>query len=322
MKPYFQNAQTKLYQGNVFEVLPQLSDESVHCIVTSPPYWQLRDYGHPDQIGNEPTLSKYIQNLVNVFEQCRRILKSDGTFWLNIGDTYASKWAVSRRNKVGNGSLEDGSREHRPNRLCENVKEKDLCLVPQRLAIALQDAGWYVRQDIVWHKLNPLPESMRDRCTKAHEYLFLLTKSPRYFWNYDAVQEPAMSKQHSSALSFNRETKEALAPGQSCKQHRLGRKAADIAYETRNARSVWSIASQPYTEAHFATMPSELVRRCIVAGCPEGRGTVLDPFTGSGTTLWQAQEMGRKAIGVELNPEYCELAFKRCRQQTIFGVTA
>lgn len=345
MNPYFQNGQTTLHQGSVFEVLPHLSDELVDCIVTSPPYWNLRDYGHPGQIGDEPTISEYIANLVEVFEECRRILKPSGTFWLNISDTYAPKWAVSRRNQVGNKSLKNGTRKHRPDRLINGLKEKDLCLIPQRLAISLQHAGWYVRQDIIWHKTNPLPESVRDRYTRSHEYLWLLSKSSKYFWNYDAIQELATSR-HPSAFSFNRETKEDLIPGQQYKQHRLGRKAgnkkhkyvdayqsqdseqhrtkagllksADKHYQTRNPRSVWSMAVASNPDAHFATFPPELPRRCIEAGCPEG-GTVLDPFAGSGTTLWQAQELGRKAIGIELNPEYCRMALNRCRQLTIFG---
>jgi len=290
--------------GDAIEVLKTLPDNSIDCCVTSPPYWNLRDYLVSGQIGNEPTMGEYIASIVAVFAEVRRALKPEGTCWVNLGDTYASAWSVNRRNVVGSGSLENGKRADRANRLTDGLKEKDLCLIPHRCAIALQDDGWYVRQDIVWSKSNPMPESVKDRCTKSHEFIFLLTKSSKYFYDADAIKEPAKrpgDRQHSR------------------KYEGLNTKVNNISRFTvgthSNKRSVWSISTKPYKEAHFATFPIELPTLCIKAGSPVG-GVILDPFMGAGTTAIAAQQLGRNFIGIELNPDYRDIAISRISTAT------
>ena len=265
----------KILQGNCLETLSSLEEKSVNTCVTSPPYWGLRDYGTDDQLGQEETPEKFVENLVNVFREVRRVLRDDGTVWLNLGDSYA---------RTGGDSAEKGrhwdGRKNNPNtghnRYAKKIglKQKDLVGIPWRVAFALQADGWYLRQDIIWHKPNPMPESVTDRCTKAHEYVFLLSKSPKYYYDNEAIKTKASD-------------------------------AAD--YDTSNKRSVWSIPVASYSEAHFATYPPELIKPCILAGCPEG-GTVLDPFGGSGTTAQVASNLNRNAILCELNPEYVEIA--------------
>lgn len=300
--------------GDAIAVLKTLPDDSIDCCVTSPPYWNLRDYGMSGQIGNEPTMGEYIQSIVSVFAEVRRVLKPQGTCWLNLGDTYASKWSVNRRNVVGSGSLADGKRANRPNRLTDGLKEKDLCLIPHRCAIALQDDGWYVRQDLVWSKSNPMPESVRDRCTKAHEYIFLLTKSPKYFYDAEAIKEPAsmtsgftrqrLQGKHHQRKSASRFVNDASGGSTIDEWTDSG---------TRNKRSVWSIATKPCKEAHFATYPVELPTLCIKAGSPV-EGVILDPFMGAGASAIAAQSLDRNFIGIELNPEYREMALRRIGQ--------
>lgn len=282
--------------GDALERLRELPDESVNCIVTSPPYFGLRDYGMDGQIGKEPTIAEYLSRLVAVFDECRRILKKDGTCWVNMGDSYASACPCGRRNVVGEGSMENGKREARPPRMPDGLKEKDLMGMPWRLAFALQEAGWYLRQDIIWAKPNPMPESVTDRCTKAHEYVFLLTKSARYCFDAEAIADKCVG----SPLT----TRGNGAKGATGAYRGLVGKGEIT--DTRNARSVWEIATQACAEAHFATFPKNLPKRCISAGCPPD-GVVLDPFAGSGTTLAVALELGRAAIGIELNPEYLGL---------------
>ena len=295
----------KILQGSCLETLSSLEEKSVNTCVTSPPYWGLRDYGtgewqggdpdcphmrttkiskdtstghkgmseqgnvvgdaiyksecpkcgavrKDDQLGLEETPDKFVENLVNVSREVRRVLRDDGTVWLNIGDSYSS----------------------------EPKKPKDLVGIPWRVAFALQADGWYLRQDIIWHKPNPMPEPVKDRCTKSHEYIFLLSKSPKYYYDYEAIKTKASD-------------------------------AAD--YDTSNKRSVWSIPVASYSEAHFATYPPELIKPCIMAGCPEG-GTVLDPFGGSGTTAQVSNNLNRNAILCELNPEYVEIAKGRLHE--------
>lgn len=253
----------------------------VQTCVTSPPYFGLRDYGHEGQIGLEQTPEQYIAAMVEVFRCVRDVLADDGTLWLNIGDSYASAWACNRRNVVGTGSMENGKRENRPNRLTGDLKEKDLIGIPWMLAFALRADGWFLRQEIIWHKPNPAPEgrAAHDRCTKAHEHIFLLTKRFRYFCDMDAVREPA----------------------------------ADGA--TKSRRSVWSIPASNYKGAHFATFPPALIEPCILAGSRPG-DTVLDPFMGSGTTAAVAIQHGRQYLGCELNPEYGPLQQERIQAAT------
>lgn len=262
--------------GDCVESMRGLPDQSVHTCVTSPPYFGLRDYGHDGQIGLEPTPDEFVAKLVGVFREVRRVLRDDGTLWVNLGDSYGSK--------------------------------KRLLGIPWRVAFALQADGWYLRQDIIWHKPNPMPESVTDRCTKAHEYIFLLSKSERYFFNSEAIKEAA-----TAAGRIPRGNKKVDA-----KRNDAGRDMSVPVANTRNRRSVWTIATRPYSGAHFATFPPSLIEPCVKAGCPEG-GTVLDPFGGSGTTGVVAQTWGRKFILCELNPEYAEMAKNRIQaEQDLF----
>lgn len=270
------------------------------------------------ELGQEPTIKLYIQHLVNVFSEVRRVLTEDGTLWLNLGDSYSGN--ASAGNKLfGNPEFN----QNRPSRaqtlttakrVSQGLKPKDLCLLPHKVAIALQEDGWYVRQDIVWSKLNPMPESCKDRPTRSHEYIFLLAKNKHYHYNAEAIAEPC---------SFNRWGGDKFEPANNSKLNihdtkGLQRPRSVFNSGTRNCRSVWNISTTPFAEAHFAVFPEEIARRCILAGCPEG-GVVLDPFIGSGTTALVAQELGRRALGVELSPEYCLLVAKRCQQTTIWG---
>lgn len=333
-----------IHQGDCLDVLPTLPAASVHCIVTSPPYYGLRDYGAEGQIGLEQTPAEYIAKLVAVFREVRRVLRDDGTLWLNLGDSFANdkKWGGATGGKhvaelhgqlVGRTKRDTG------------LKPKDLIGIPWRVAFALQEDGWWLRSDIIWHKPNPMPESVTDRPTKAHEYLFLMAKSERYYYDAQAIAEPAQSWT-GQAATFTRTgaVSQHVLPGQSAAQHRPdrerkgkagknafrgqgaeregatgpanreGRNLVAVGYgPTRNKRTVWTVATKPYPEAHFATYPVELVRPCIMAGCPAG-GTVLDPFNGSGTTGVAAIALGRQYIGIDLNPAYIELAHRRIRQ--------
>ncbi len=285
----------------------------VQCCVTSPPYFGLRDYGHPGQIGLEKTPAEYVAALVDVFEGVRELLADDGVLWLNLGDSYAgyhgnknSEVPTSSTNGWTNGYNENKRGDARPQDI--GLKPKNLIGIPWRVAFALQADGWYLRSDIIWAKPNPMPESVTDRPTKAHEYVFLLTKSARYWYDLEAIREPISAGNNgtcavvekSGGTSFDGEGKPVQAK----------RKYSEI--KGANARTVWTIATQPYSGAHFATFPPELARRCILAGCPPG-ATVLDPFAGSGTTGAVAIEEGREFTGIELNPAYCALAEKRLR---------
>ena len=248
---------------------------SVNCCVTSPPYFGLRDYGNDEQIGLEETPEAFVESLVNVFREVKRVLVDDGTLWLNLGDSYAG----SGRGPAGNLGAENNERHMENKHKCltpKGLKPKDLIGIPWRVALALQADGWYLRQDIIWSKPNPMPESVTDRCTKAHEYIFLLSKKPKYFYDHEAVKEEAQNE---------------LEP-------------------TRNKRSVWEVTTKPYSGAHFATFPPDLIKPCIMAGCPTG-GTVLDPFGGSGTTGMVALELGRSAELIELNPDYVDIINER-----------
>lgn len=287
--------------GDVLEQLRTLPDESVNCVVTSPPYWGLRDYGVDGQIGLEKTPAEYIARMVAVFEEVRRVLRKDGTCWVNLGDSYAREGGrTGGVPRHWDGRRDDPGGLHDRRALASDIglKQKDLVGIPWRFAFALQDAGWYLRSEIIWAKPNPMPESVRDRPTKAHEQIFLLTRSAKYWYDADAIAEPTLY------AGDDRGGRRDARRGTICNS------MSGVTGETRNARTVWEIATQPYKEAHFATFPPELPKRCILAGCPVG-GVVLDPFLGSGTTAAVAIELGRKWIGIELNPQYAELARKR-----------
>jgi DNA modification methylase len=293
----------EVINGNCRDVLSWFPSEHFDCVVTSPPYWGLRDYGVDGQLGLEATMQEYIATMVDVFRDVRRVLKSHGTFWLNIGDTYASSWACNRRNVIGSGSLESGKRADRPNRLSGGLKEKDLCMIPNRLAIALQDDGWFVRSEIIWHKPNPMPESVRDRPTNAHEKVWMLTKSDKYFFDREAAKEPGVVPAGTKGAKGGKERFET--PGVNARPPEY-----KIYDGKRNMRNVWQIQTRPFKGAHFATMPVDLAERCISVGCPQG-GLVLDPFGGAGTTGVAAINSNRRAVLIELNADYVALATER-----------
>lgn len=344
--------------GDVRAVLRRMIADGVkvQTVVTSPPYWGLRDYGHDGQIGLEPTFAEFLVTMVEVFDLVRQVLEDDGTAWVNMGDCYGGV--------AGSG-----------------VKSKDMVGQPWRLAFALQDAGWWLRQDIIWNKPNPMPESVRDRCTKAHEYIFLLAKSERYYFDFDAFQEAVNGGAHARRSleamglkrpgfghgyddeakpryktpdgwdtsrgkgghgSFHKEGREKghvpnvgrrdgppgnpserklAEAGSGTKNNTSMDEALAVMPATRNRRSVWTVASEPYSGAHFATFPTKLIEPCILAGCPVG-GVVLDPFFGSGTTGQVAQQLGRKFIGIELNPAYKPLQDERLRQTSLELIAA
>lgn len=312
MKAYYEDEWATIYCGDCTEVLKSLPDESVHCCVTSPPYFGLRDYGHEGQIGLEPSPAEYVARLVDVFREVRRVLRANGTAWVNLGDSYnahpgqrkdSDRAGIKQVTNIG--SLGVGSRH------ISSLKPKDLIGIPWRVAFALQEDGWWLRQDIIWAKPNPMPESVTDRCTKAHEYIFLLSKSERYYFDQEAIKEPLARPEEGMRKTpavFGGRDKFTEAK----KQSRLhsGNEYTGTDDGMRNRRSVWTVSTKPYSGAHFATFPPDLIEPCILAGCPEG-GTVLDPFLGSGTTAKVANEYKRKAIGIELNPEYLDLIQER-----------
>jgi DNA modification methylase len=295
--------------GDVREKLKELSDKSVHCCVTSPPYFGLRDYGEDGQIGLEDTPEQFVANMVEVFREVWRVLRDDGTLWLNLGDSYAgsgkgrnpdgtvhvSAMIAKQGSSAGTvmGNVKGGI-------VPKGLKPKDLIGIPWRVAFALQAEGWYLRQDIIWHKPNPMPESVTDRCTKSHEYIFLLSKSRQYYFDNEAIKEPAKyaGDDRGSRTDNRRGT--------------IMNSISGVTAETRNKRDVWTVTTRPFKGAHFATFPPQLIEPCILAGCPPD-GTVLDPFFGAGTTGLVAQQHGRNWIGCELNPVYAEMASKRIK---------
>lgn len=304
---------TKLIIGDALTELRRLPDECVDMCVTSPPYYMLRNYGIDGQIGLEKTVADYINNLVCVFREVRRVLKDSGTLWINISDSYAGsgknagnqKPCVKMRKEL----------QHLGDDLPKtsiSVPAKNMLLIPQRLVIALQDDGWIVRQDIIWHKPNPMPESVRDRCTKSHEYIFLLTKSPHYYYNAEAIAEPVAES------TIKRVSQKAVLPRYGGKKYtetpdKFYRTKSGKAYDfraMRNKRDVWTISTHGFKGAHFATFPEILAEMCIRAGCPDG-GTVLDPFFGAGTVGVVAKRMNRQCIGIDINESYIELARER-----------
>ena len=317
-----------IIQGGALEVLATLAPQSFQSAITSPPYWGLRDYGTTPQawpattfspmpglppmeieawegeLGCEPTPEAYVAHIVDIFRGVYRVLRDDGTLWLNIGDSYASSWAVNRRSEIGNGSMKDGSRPFRPNRAVSGIKEKDLCGIPWRMAFALQADGWFLRQEIIWAKPNPMPESATDRCTKSHEQLFLLSKQHKnYVFDCGAIEEPAVS---AGRIAWNNSGSVLGAYGRS----REGLKVRKEVGEKRRKRSVWHCPVSVLKEAHFATFPPALVEPCLLAGTRPG-DAVLDPFGGSGTVGLVAQTHGRDSTLIELNPEYAAIADRR-----------
>jgi len=342
MRPYYSDSHVDLYCGDALSVLRELPEESVQCCVTSPPYWGLRDYGTAEweggdsecphrvggrvqdtkargaivagvrpgvdasrcldcgalredrQLGIEPTPEEYVAKMVEVFGDVRRVLRDDGTLWLNIGDSYNAYIGGAGPSSSLSRGAQTTARPSLPSGYGlrhKGLKPKDLVGIPWRVAFALQADGWYLRSDIIWAKPAPMPESVRDRPTKAHEYLFLLSKSPTYQYDADAIAEPSIHEGRVFAYDGT--------------QKMVG--------ATRNRRSVWTVMTKPYPGAHSATFPPDLIEPCILAGAPAG-GVVLDPFAGSGTTGYVAKERGRRAVLIELNPAYCDLAAERVAQ--------
>jgi DNA modification methylase len=308
-----------IYIGDAFEELQKIPDNSIDCCVTSPPYYGLRNYGVDGQIGLEETPEQYIEKLVKVFCEVRRVLCDNGTLWLNIGDSYAgSGRGKGDINKKGIQQKASSTGDFAKPYKINGYKNKDLIGIPWMLAFALRANGWYLRQDIIWHKPNPMPESVTDRCTKSHEYIFLLTKSAKYYFDNASIKEPA-------AYDGRKEMYKKCSP----KYARAGGGFAvqSIAVKeqkrwqsdkngnfVRNKRDVWTVCTKPEREAHFACFPPKLIVNCIKAGCPEG-GTVLDPFMGSGTTAAVAQKLGKNYVGIELNPEYVKISERKLKRE-------
>ena len=291
----------KILQGNCLDKLKELPDQSINTCITSPPYWGLRDYGEGEQLGMEDTPEEFVNNMVEVFREVKRVLRDDGTVWLNLGDSYSSGGRTTTTNQSLRGDKDYGVTRPKPSK---GIKPKDLIGIPWRVAFALQQDGWYLRQDIIWHKPNPMPESVKDRCTKAHEYIFLLSKSPKYYFDNEAIKEDAKFPDGSNTPKSIK----AVDGVYSKNLQKIG------ANPKRNKRSVWTVTTKPFKGAHFATFPMDLIEPCVLAGCPEN-GTVLDPFGGSGTTGIVASNHNRKAVLIELNTEYIEIARQRIQNQ-------
>ena len=311
----------KILVGDCLDRLKEVPDQTAQTCVTSPPYFGLRDYGMDGQIGLEATPDEFVAKMVEVFREVRRVLRDDGTLWLNLGDSYnnfrsqmSPGQAVHGRENL-NGKPDVKSKR----RGCDGLKEKDLIGIPWRVAFALQSDGWYLRQDIIWHKPNPMPESVRDRCTKAHEYIFLLSKSDRYYFDHEAMREPASKGSAGSEFHTGKTAEHQLGRASKNRSVRLGvdtkgggQGSGEMTYpaESRNRRSVWTVPTKPFSGAHFATFPPALIEPCILAGAPRG-SVVLDPFSGAGTTGLVALRNERDYIGCELNPEYASMACNR-----------
>jgi DNA modification methylase len=308
-----------IHLGDCLEILQTMPDESVHCCVTSPPYWGLRDYGVEGQLGLEKTPEEYVQKMVEVFREVRRVLKKEGTLWLNLGDSYCGGGRGCGTEKQQSNR---GTRNMPNSTVPQGMKQKDLMGIPWRVAFALRADGWYLRQDIIWHKPNPMPESVRDRCTKAHEYIFLLSKSPRYYFDQEAIKEEMVKYEVERRLrekdrgintvfQIRSDGQTGQTPASKTGSVRNAARRQELAKRgKRNKRSVWTVTTKPFKGAHFATFPPDLIEPCILAGCPQG-GVVLDPFMGAGTTGLVAYKNGRNFIGIELNPEYRQIALDR-----------
>ena len=293
-----------ILEGDCIQSLKSLPEGIVNTCVTSPPYYGLRDYGADGQIGLEQTPEEYVQKLVEVFREVKRVLRDDGTLWLNLGDSYSG----SGKGPAGNLGKTHNEREmthtHVSGKVPDGLKPKDLIGIPWMVAFALRNDGWYLRQDIIWHKPSTMPESVTDRCTKAHEYIFLLSKSKTYYYDAESIKEPVKQdwgtrdrtngKYHNTGTGLNPHT------------------GLQKSYEKANKRSVWSVTTKPFHGAHFATFPPDLIEPCVIAGSPEG-GIVLDPFFGSGTTGLVAMRNNRKYLGCELNSEYISIANERLK---------
>ncbi len=331
----------QVWQGDCREVLPKLPAESWQTCVTSPPYWGLRNYGHDDQIGLESTPDAYVETMVGVFRAVRRLLRDDGTLWLNLGDSYAAAAKDRTEKQTAEKSTLVGSLVNQCQSLKQQsksvggLKPKDLVGIPWRVALALQADGWFLRSDIIWHKPSCMPSSVTDRPTTSHEYIFLLAKSQRYYYDAEAIAEPCVEsnaarprmgqgsqtqyKQKRSSWNGSSFTKGKTAVSQVNAQSETSRANNYKECETRNKRTVWTVPTKPYAKAHFAVYPPDLIKPCILAGAPEG-GIVGDPFSGSGTTAEVARECGRRFVGCELNGDYVPLIKDRFQQPSLLPI--
>lgn len=336
--PYYADDMVTLHHGDALDIARTLDAGSVQTIVTSPPYYGLRDYGEAGQLGAEDSVTEYVANMVALFGELRRVLADDGTLWLNLGDSYSSEPGWGR----GGGSTLEGAKNDAKGRRGKSRKQfdsmtrprsvvppKNLIGVPWRVAFALQADGWILRSDIIWAKPNPMPESVTDRPTKAHEYLFLLAKSPRYYYDAEAIKEPAVTGFNGSEFHTGKTAEHQL--GRASQQPRFGgnkqnggRTYSGNEYAPNglaNKRTVWTVPTVPFSAAHFAVYPPELIRPCILAGSRPG-DTVLDPFSGSGTTGMVATEEGRKYVGIDLNKDYLDLSLKTRFAQPVLNMGA
>ena len=302
--------------GDCLDVMRQMPDGCAHTCVTSPPYWGLRDYGIDGQLGLEKTPEEYVEHMVEIMQEVRRVLRDDGTLWLNLGDSYANNSNGSRPSASSClGSGPGGASKYRDE--CDyasktipaGLKPKNLVGIPWRVAFALQADGWWLRSDIIWHKPNCMPESVRDRPTKAHEYVFLLAKSKQYYYDQDAIREETTDPEYRTRGKI-RPTKDPMWAESKQGDNRGGLHNQPGGRTSRNRRTVWTISTKPFSGAHFATFPEALIEPCIKAGCPTG-GIVFDPFMGAGTTAVAAKKLKRHFIGCDINPEYVRLANER-----------
>lgn len=346
----------QIFNINCLDGLKQIPDNSIDCCVTSPPYYALRNYGHEQQIGMEETPDEYVTKIVEVFTEVKRALKPDGTLWLNLGDSYAGSWG--NYSPHSNAPLEGWSEERYDRRAYDDrtwrplnsktlpgLKKKDIIGIPWMVAFALRSSGWYLRQDIIWNKPNPMPESVTDRCTKSHEYIFLLSKSSKYYFDQEAIKTD-VAKESVKRLAQNIENQKGSdrVPGKNNgnmkavvgnfggkkgREHKVdsddpnfrnGHEQFGRPYYAElkaNKKTVWTVSTKPFKEAHFATFPEDLIVDCIKAGCPND-GVVLDPFMGAGTTALVARKLNRNFIGFELNPDYISIANKRLHDELGF----
>lgn len=318
--------------GDCVETMRRMQAGTVQVCVTSPPYFGLRDYGHEAQIGLEETPAEYVRKMVDVFTEVHRLLRDDGTLWLNLGDSYVqggrgaegAKCTLQGSNNRGRVAAHAALAAMGGKISGGGLKPKQLLGIPWRVAFALQDAGWYLRQEIIWSKPNLMPESVTDRCTKSHEHIFLLSKGPRYYFDHEAIKEPAAGVNNYSPRGGpvpgkpdqSRKRESVKRGGFNGKTNAMpGREAFRAVTDERNKRSVWTVATRPFREAHFATFPEQLIEPCILAGSAAGQ-LVFDPFMGAGTTAVVAERLGRSWAGCELNPEYAEIAERRIKSNS------
>lgn len=308
-----------IHQYNVLNTPWPLANNSIDCCVTSPPYWGLRDYNNPDQIGLEKTPEEFVAKMVLVFNEVRRVLKPEGTLWLNLGDSYNGYPANITKGKSISAANQDARhfKEKGYGLAAKNLKPKDLVGIPWMVAFALRSAGWYLRQDIIWSKPNPMPESVTDRCTKAHEYIFMFSKNRKYYYDAAAIRDAAApSSIQRWQQDIENQEGSSRVPGKTNGNMKAvgGPKVDEQMSMGANKRSVWTVSTKPFKGSHFATFPEDLITPCILAGCPK-EGVVIDPFMGAGTTALVAMSHGRKYIGFELNPDYIAIANKRLKDK-------